>query len=171
MDAGVDLRLAQGGVERVVFAEAHGDVLADGHRIEQGGELKDVADAGAQADRTGLAGEIGDVQAVDDDLAAVGHEEPDDMFDGDGLAGAGEADEGDGLAFLDVEREVAEDVFGAEGLIDVPEGDHAGRLGARLRGEAAECAADLAFAEALEGAVPQLAHALAGDAEHGADLL
>src|SRR4051812_49408773 len=37
--------------------------------------------------------------------------------------------------------------------------------------EAAERAADVPLAEALEGAVAELADPLAGDAEHGADLL
>src|SRR5438034_3054127 len=40
-----------------------------------------------------------------------------------------------------------------------------------LRGEAAEGATDVALAEALEGPVAKLAHPLAGDAEHRADLL
>ena len=38
-------------------------------------------------------------------------------------------------------------------------------------GERPECAADVAFAEALEGAVAELPDALARDAEHGADFL
>src|SRR5512138_2294552 len=41
----------------------------------------------------------------------------------------------------------------------------------RLGCEAAECAADVAFAEALEGTVAELAHALARDAEHRTDFL
>ena len=40
-----------------------------------------------------------------------------------------------------------------------------------LRGEAAQRAADVAFAKPLERAVAQLANAFTGDAEHGADLL
>src|SRR5215831_5384626 len=40
-----------------------------------------------------------------------------------------------------------------------------------LGGEAAQCAADVAFAQALERAVAKLSDSLARDAEHGADLL
>src|SRR5262245_15456689 len=40
-----------------------------------------------------------------------------------------------------------------------------------LRGETAECAADVSFAETLERPIAELANPLACDAEHGADLL
>src|SRR3954451_13219613 len=39
-----------------------------------------------------------------------------------------------------------------------------------LRGEAAERPADIAFAQALERPIAELAHPLTGDAEHGTDL-
>src|SRR5688572_6811595 len=41
----------------------------------------------------------------------------------------------------------------------------------RLRREAAQRSADVSLAQPLEGAIPQLANAFTGDAEHGADFL
>ena len=145
--------------------------------------------------------------AIDEHVAGVRLEQPDNVLDGDGFAAAGEADDDHRLAFHDIERETFEDVLRAERLVDVAERDHGkstgirdpgsedraeqttsasdgalslasrftfpdagSRIPWRLRGEAAERPADVAFAQALEGTVAELANALAGDAEHGADL-
>ena len=119
VDARRDLAL----VELALLAQSHGDVLADGERVEQRGELEDVADARAQ--RVQLAPrQLGHVEAVDPDLARVGLEQSDDVLDRDRLSGARVADDDHRLALGDVEGEALEDALGAEGFVDVDELDH-----------------------------------------------
>ena len=73
--------------ELLLFAQPHRDVLADGERVEQRGELKDVADARAQLVEL-AAREIRHVEIVDENLSRVRLEQPDDVFDRDRLPGA-----------------------------------------------------------------------------------
>jgi hypothetical protein len=58
-----------------LFAQSHRDVFADGERIEEGGELEDVADAGAQGVEIS-ARELGDVESIDDDVPFIGSSRP-----------------------------------------------------------------------------------------------
>src|SRR5690606_5980565 len=115
----LDLRLA----ELALLAQAHGDVVVDAHRIEQRGELEDVADLAAEGVEL-LPGERLRIDAVDDDAALVRLEQADDVLDGDRLARPRETDDDHRLALVDLEREAAEDIVGAEGLVQVLEDDH-----------------------------------------------
>ena len=111
VDALRDLALGQ----LLLLAQPHRDVLADGERVEQRGELEDVADARAQ--RVELAArQLGHVEAVDQDLAGVGLEQADDVLDRDGLAGARVADDDHRLALGDVEGEASSTCFGPKAL-------------------------------------------------------
>ena len=65
-DARLDLVLAHR--LPVLLAEAVGDVLADGERVEEGGALEQVGDAAADV-RVGAVGDVGDVLAVELDRA------------------------------------------------------------------------------------------------------
>ena len=109
--------------ELPLLAEPHGHVLADGHRVEERGELEHVPNAAAERVEIG-PGELIDVLAVDPHLALVRLEEPDDVLDGHGLAGPRIADDDHGLALFHREGEAAEHLFGAESLVDVLELDH-----------------------------------------------
>jgi hypothetical protein len=71
--------------ELLLFAQAHRDVLADGERVEQRGELKDVTDARAKFVEL-AARELGHLEIVDLDTAGIGLEESDDMLDRDGFS-------------------------------------------------------------------------------------
>src|SRR5699024_8179654 len=90
--------LVRGGVRAAV-----GDVVPD-RPAEQPGVLQHHADVPAHL----AAREHGDVHAVDGDAAAVEVVEPHDEVDQRGLAGSGGADDGDGLAGLGGQVEVAD---------------------------------------------------------------
>src|SRR5688572_8289258 len=105
-------------VEGSLLAQAHGNVVANGERVEQRGELKDVADSRAQRIEI-AARERRHLETIDQDSPAVGLEQPDDVLDRDRLARARVPDDDHRLAFDHVERETGEDAFRAEALVDV----------------------------------------------------
>jgi hypothetical protein len=117
-DAGVHLFF--GGA---VFVEAVGDVVADGEGVEEGGLLKDHADAAAEFEEVDLA-HGGDVFAEDLDGAGVGLEEAVDELHKDGFAAAGRTEDDAGFAVPDGEGHVLQDGFDVEGDGDVVDHDH-----------------------------------------------
>ena len=121
-------------VERRVLAQRIGDVLEHGHRVEQRGALEHHPHVLPRLERL-LEGEVGDVLAVDADLAAVRHEQAQDELEHRALAGARLADEADRLALPRLERDVLEDrtVEGEIDVIELDDGRRAMLLRVRLR--------------------------------------
>ena len=104
------------------------DVVGDGV-VEQHGVLRDHADGGAEA----RLGDVAQVLAVDGDAALDDIVEAIEQARDGGLAGAGRADDGDGLAGRDLEADALED--GAIGVVvelHVLEADHRAGDGERL---------------------------------------
>jgi hypothetical protein len=116
-DARADLVLGHLGA-----AESHRDVVADGHGVEQRGELEHVSDPPPQLVEI-LALQLVHVLAVDPDVAPIGRDQPHDVLQGDRLAGARAADDRERLTFVHGEREALEHLFGPERLVDVDELD------------------------------------------------
>ena len=119
-DAGAGFRFGD-----VLFVEAVGYVVLDGEGVEEGGLLKDHADAGAELVEFDL-GDGGDLLAEDADGAGVGAEEAVGELHEDGFAAAGGAEDDAGLGVVDVEGDVFEDDLAVEGDGDVFEGDDGG---------------------------------------------
>ncbi len=101
------------------------EVLFDGHALEDGRFLGEVAHAFAGAL---IHGELGDVEAVEHDLAAVGDDHSHDHAEGGGFAGAVAAEEADDFAVSDFKGDLVND--GASGVafdqVGGFEEDHAG---------------------------------------------
>jgi len=90
--------------ELLLLPESHRDIVADGERIEERGELENVPDA--RAELVELAPpQLGHLESVDDDLAGVRLEQTDDMLDRDRLPRARVADDDHRLAFSNIKRE------------------------------------------------------------------
>jgi hypothetical protein len=114
------------------------DVLEDGEVGEEVERLEDHPDLAA--DRGDVADVVRELDAVDDDLAALVLLEPVDRADEGRLAGARGTEDDDDLALLDVHADAAQDVELAEPLVDVAGDDDAlargrgGGIGGRRRG-------------------------------------
>ncbi len=80
----LDLRLAL----LRVLTQREGDVVVQVLRAEQGAVLEQDAEQLADLVQVGLA-DVADILAVDPDVTTVGHEQPDQVLEEDGLAGAG----------------------------------------------------------------------------------
>jgi hypothetical protein len=65
-----------------------------------------------------------DVLPVDDHVAAIGLEQPDDVFERDALSRSRSADDDDRFAACDLDRHIDEHLLLAEGFVDVSKGDH-----------------------------------------------
>ena len=104
------------------FAILEGDILFD-VALEEEASLGCVADAVSQI----LLENVLDVDAVNEDLAARTVSHTRDHVDDRGLAAAGSADEGDGLALLDLEADIGDSLFVSAGIskADVSELDGA----------------------------------------------
>ena len=115
---GAGLALGIGHV-RLVQHQHLGDLLADGHGGVQRGQriLKDHGDLRAADLEHLLFGEVGDIAAVEDDLAGVDSaadgQQTHDGLVRDGLAGAGLAHDGQRLALLQVEAHAANRLYDA----------------------------------------------------------
>src|SRR2546423_2667168 len=118
-DALDDLRLAHSSF----LAQSHRDVVTDAEGIEQRGELEDVADLGSELVQLDT-GERGDLLPIDPDGTPIRLQQPDDVLDRDRFTAAREADKDHGFALVDFEGEAFEDLFRAEGFVDVDELDH-----------------------------------------------
>ena len=96
----------EGGEELVVGGEGftEEEIFADG-AIEEEAFLGDHPDGGAE----GIFGEGAEGALIDEDFAVIEFVEAGEEVNEGGFAGAGLADEGDGLASLGVERDVMED--------------------------------------------------------------
>src|SRR5690606_31315972 len=112
-------------VDQVVVVPAAGalgqaQVLLHGEAGEDLPVLRDVADA--PPDHL-VGGEAGDVLAVEDHLAAAGHQ-PEQAAHGGGLAGAVPAEQRGDAAGPHVERDALEHVRLAEVDVEAPDGEH-----------------------------------------------
>src|SRR3569833_1037459 len=112
--------------ELLLLAQAHRDVLADGERVEQRGELKHIADTRTQLIELAPR-QMRHVETVDEDLPRIRLEQSDDVLDRDRLARARVADDHHRLAFDDVEREALEHLLRTERFMDVDQLDHVER--------------------------------------------
>ena len=110
-------------VQRALLAEAHGDVVADRERVEEGGELEHVPDACTELVQL-AALQRGHLEPIDEHGAAVGLEQPDDVFDRHRLPRPGVADDDHGLTLDDVESEAVEHALGSEAFVDVDQLNH-----------------------------------------------
>ena len=94
-------------VEVRVLAQRIGDVLVDGHRVEQRRALEDHPHLLSHLERV-VEGEVGDVFAVDGDSALIGDQQPEQQLEDRRFSGTGFADDDDRLALSGVERDVLE---------------------------------------------------------------
>ena len=92
-------------------------LLQHGHVREQVELLEDHADPGAQLVDVGVG--VGDLLALDEDLAAGGDLEQVDAAQQRGLAGARRADDAHDLPVADVEVDALEHLVVAEVLVEV----------------------------------------------------
>jgi hypothetical protein len=70
------------------------------------------------------AAAVGDVLAVEDDLALVGLEQPIDVLEGDALAGSRSADDGEGLPADDMQVDPVQDLTVTEPLFESFDPNH-----------------------------------------------
>src|SRR5262249_33713587 len=106
------------------------DVLAHGEAVEEGRALEDHRHPPADGEELLLV-KTGDLLAVEEDASPVGVHQADQALEEDALPCAGSANDGQGLALVNAEREVVEDHLRTEGLVDALEADEAL---ARVRG-------------------------------------
>jgi len=111
-----------------IFAEAVGDVVADGERVEECAFLKDKANLAAEGEKL-VFGHGGDVTAKYANATGIGLKQSRGELECEGLAGAGLTKKGEGFARGDGEGEVAEDVTFFKAEADILKGDD--RIGAR----------------------------------------
>ncbi len=108
--------------DAVLRQQLEADVLPDRQAVEERAVLEQHADAVAQ--RLPLPPrQLQDVDAVDLDRALVGLDQPEDAFDGDGLAGAGAAEDDEALPGRDVEVDAIQHLLAAEGLLHAAHAD------------------------------------------------
>src|SRR5688500_14023678 len=91
-----------------MLAQRIGDVLEDGHRVEERRPLEDHAHLLPDLERF-LEGQVRDVVAVDRHGPRIGHEQAEDELEYGRLPGSGFADDCDRLAMARRERDVLED--------------------------------------------------------------
>ena len=108
----LDLVFDRGLVE-LLDLQAEGDVLADGHVGEQAVLLEDHTDVAL------FGGQVGDILAVEEDLALGNLFETGETAQQGRFAAARGAEQGDELAVLHAQIDALEDMGGAEVLVDI----------------------------------------------------
>src|SRR4051812_41504925 len=98
--------------------ERVGKVVPDGHGVEEGAVLENVGDLLAHFDEIRL-GDLRNVAAMEENLAAVGPLETDDTSEGHAFARTGAAEEREDLALAQLERQAVVHHFVLEALLDV----------------------------------------------------
>jgi len=113
--------------------QAEGHVVTHGHRVEQRALLEDHADLAAQVEQV-LFLHLRDVVPQHRDAPAVGADQPESELEDGGLARAGDAEDGLGLAALELERDAVEhdDVVEPERDILEHDGDVVGVMRGRV---------------------------------------
>ncbi len=106
------------------FAVDAGGAQAD-VRLDRAGKEERILEDDAEHAAQVLDIDFADVDAVEEDLSALDVVEAEEQRDQSGLAGAGVADDGDGLARCYAEGDIAEDpvLFGGLGFVGVAEPD------------------------------------------------
>ena len=99
------------------------EIVRHRHRIEQRRELEDVADPLAQLGQP-VPIERADGLAVNDDVACIGVQQADDVFQGHALARSRVSDDHHGFGVADLERETLQHLFPVKSLMQVLELDH-----------------------------------------------
>jgi hypothetical protein len=112
-------RAAHGSIRQLALmpAERKRHVLSHGQRVEQGGILKEKSHTLPDA-RQPPAVERRDLIVVHEHAARIGAHQPDDVPEGDALAGAAAAEEAERRRARNLERHVVEDTAVAERLGD-----------------------------------------------------
>src|SRR5262249_49847879 len=105
-----------------VLDQRVGDVLADGERVEEGSLLEQHRDLTAHGHESVLV-QVAERRAVDLDRAGVGPDEPVHVLQEDALPRAAAAEDDQRLARDDIEREAAQHLLRAEGLLERPAAD------------------------------------------------
>jgi len=108
--------------EAGVFLKGEGDVLGDGHGVEEGAGLEEDAEAFADLVHLALA-DAGDVLAEEFDGAFLGLDGADHAAEEGALAAAGAAHDDHGLAGVDVEGDAVEDGAAVEALDEISDRD------------------------------------------------
>ncbi len=113
LDHGEPLRDLTGdlGPGDAALLQPEGDVAGDGEMRKQRVGLEDVAHVAL------MRRQPGDLGAVDADRAAVGSDQPGQHAQGRGLAASGGAEQGDGFALRDRQRDVVDRDGGAVALL------------------------------------------------------
>ncbi len=101
------------GVALTAFPQREGDVFLDAHGIEQRAVLKKDADLAPDRAEATLA-ETSNVTALDENLARVRVEQPDEVFEQDAFPTAAAADDDEGLAGGQRQVDAAQDLVSAE---------------------------------------------------------
>src|ERR1043165_1072892 len=101
-----------------MLAQRKGDVLEDGHGVEECAALEEHPEFLAHAIQLFL-GEIGDVLFLDDDASRVRRLEAEHVPQSDGFSGAGAAEDDEDFAAEDGEARAAQHLLRAIGLVDV----------------------------------------------------
>ena len=105
-----------------VLAQRKGDVLEDGHRVEERAALEQHPELLAHAVQL-FFGMIGDVFVFDDDAAGVGRFQSEHVPQRDRLAAARSAEDDQHFAAIDLEIGAAQHLLRAVRLVDVAELD------------------------------------------------
>ena len=106
------------GGEAGLAVHGKGDVFCDREGIEEGARLKDHGDFAADSFKLFFV-EIGDIFAIDEDLAGVGCKKAHDVFQGNGFAYAATAHDYAGFSLADFEADVVENHAVVEGFADI----------------------------------------------------
>src|SRR4030095_9554787 len=110
---GLDLFVGKVGV----LAQRQTDVLFHRIRVEQRRALEDHNKALAQLEQL-LAAQFGDVHPVDEDTAAIGVDESNDVFQKDAFSGTALTDHDHRFAGIDNEVQPAQHTLASEALPD-----------------------------------------------------
>ena len=118
-----------GFLQLLLLSQPHRDILADGHRIEECGELEDVADVRSQFVELS-ARQPRHLTIIDPYLATIRFEQSDNVLDGYRFPGSRIADYDHRLPFSDFEGKALEHTLGTEGFVDVEQTNHGGETAA-----------------------------------------
>ena len=105
-----------------VLAQRERDIVEEVHGREQRAVLEEHADATAQREQVALV-ELGHVALVDEDVARVRGQQPDDVPEQHALARARRAHQHRDLTARDPARDSVQDLQRPEGLVDIDELD------------------------------------------------
>src|SRR4051812_31927266 len=111
------------GIGNALLAQHKTDIFFNGHRIEQGRALKKHSKLASHGDQFAFV-HVNDAFIVDQHVPGIGRHQADDLLEQNAFTTAAAADDDDGFAFLDLERDAIENFLRAEALAEVARFDH-----------------------------------------------